>query len=61
MEEQIEETAGIQFVDLSEASRIQISKWISSGASRNKVDQVKETGSPYTIVAAAPIQDNEKT
>jgi hypothetical protein len=52
-------TAGVQFVDLSEKSRIQISKWISSGASRNKVDQVKETPVPVQSLPAAPSRDNE--
>lgn len=54
-------TAGVQFVDLSEESRVQISKWISSEASRNKVDEVKETAVPVQSLPAAPIRDNEKT
>jgi len=53
-------TAGVQFVDLSEESRIQISKWMSSGASRNKVDEVKETPVPVQSLPATAIQDNEK-
>src|SRR5258708_8709984 len=51
-------TAGVQFVDLSEESRIQISKWISSAASRNEVDEVKETPAPVQPFPPPPIQAN---
>ena len=53
-------TAGVKFVDLSEESRIQISKLISSGASRNNVEQGTDTPVPVQVLRAAPSRDNEK-
>jgi PilZ domain len=52
--------AGVQFVDLSERSRIQISKWISTGASRNKADQGKDRSVAVQALPGAPSRDNEK-
>jgi hypothetical protein len=52
--------AGVQFVDLSERSRIQISKWISSRASRKDTDQGSDTPVPVQALPGAPSPDNEK-
>jgi hypothetical protein len=52
--------AGLRFVDLSEEARTQISNWISSGGSRNKVEQPNDTSAPTQSLPSASLSDNGK-